>query len=381
MTVLDQMITRGHERVAFHHDPATGLRAIVAIHNTVLGNALGGTRRWYYETEEDAVYDVLRLSQGMTYKSAAAGLPMGGAKSVIMMPKPGYKPTEAEARAMGRFVDTFQGVYIAAEDVGVNTQFVDWMAAETKHVMGGEKVSTGGDPSPHTAQGVVNAMKAALKFMGKNVDFAGLTIALQGVGNVGYNVAKILNAAGANIIAADINPANLEKAVRECGVKAVSEAEILTTTCDILSPCALGGVIDGHVANQLNCAMLVPGANNVLDDPDEDAVILKSRGIVYVPDFIANAGGVIHLAGIYLGYNKQQLAQKVAEIEATSLQVLKDADATNATTHAAAVKLAERKIADGAKAKRGSGAGSGGGCGPQCGCSKEQGSSREMVAG
>jgi leucine dehydrogenase len=131
MSVFDQIIDRGHERVCFHHDPATGLKALIAVHNTVLGNALGGTRRWYYETEDDAVYDVLRLSQGMTYKSAAAGLPMGGAKSVIMMPKPGHKATEAEAHAMGRFVDTFNGVYIAAEDVGVNIQFVDWMAMET----------------------------------------------------------------------------------------------------------------------------------------------------------------------------------------------------------------------------------------------------------
>lgn len=379
MPVFDQIIERGHERVCFHHDPRTGLKAIVAIHNTVLGNALGGTRRWFYETEDDALYDVLRLSQGMTYKSAAAGLPMGGAKSVIMMPKPGAKAAEAEARAMGRFVDTFQGVYIAAEDVGVNTQFVDWMAMETKHVMGGEKVSTGGDPSPHTAQGVVNAMKAALRHLGKPADFKGLTIALQGVGNVGYNVAKILKAAGAKIIAADINQANLDKAVRDCGVKAVTEDQILTSTCDILSPCALGGVVDGHVANQLKCEILCPGANNVLDDPDEDAVILKGRGILYVPDFIANAGGVIHLAGLYLGYTNQQLAQKVADIEATALQVLADAESASITTHAAAVKLAERKIAEGAKAKAGNG-GSKRCCGG--GDCKEQDSSREqMVAG
>ena len=356
MPVFDQIIERGHERVCFHHDPRTGLKAIVAIHNTVLGNALGGTRRWFYETEDDALYDVLRLSQGMTYKSAAAGLPMGGAKSVIMMPKPGAKAAEAEARAMGRFVDTFQGVYIAAEDVGVNTQFVDWMAMETKHVMGGEKVSTGGDPSPHTAQGVVNAMKAALRHLGKPADFKGLTIALQGVGNV-----------------------NLDKAVRDCGVKAVTEDQILTSTCDILSPCALGGVVDGHVANQLKCEILCPGANNVLDDPDEDAVILKGRGILYVPDFIANAGGVIHLAGLYLGYTNQQLAQKVADIEATALQVLADAESASITTHAAAVKLAERKIAEGAKAKAGNG-GSKRCCGG--GDCKEQDSSREqMVAG
>ncbi len=356
MHVFEQIVDRGHERVCFHQDPVTGLKAIVAIHNTVLGNGLGGTRRWYYQTENEALYDVLRLSQGMTYKSAGAGLPMGGAKSLIMLPKPGHKATEAEARAMGRFVDTFNGVYIAAEDVGINTEYVDWMALETKHVMGGEKVSTGGDPSPHTAQGVVNAMKAALKFLGKKVDFSGLRVAIQGVGNVGYNIAKILTPLGARITAADINQTNLDRAVRDFKVQAVPPTEILTVACDILTPCALGGVIDGHLANQLRCEILCPGANNVLDDPDEDAVILKSRGVTYVPDFIANAGGVVHLAGLYLGYSKNQLASKIAEIEQTSLQVLRDAEPSG-STHAAAVKLAERRIAEGAAAKRENGVG------------------------
>jgi leucine dehydrogenase len=305
---------------------------------------------------------------------------MGGAKSIIMLPKPGHKATEAEARAMGRFVDTFQGVYIAAEDVGVNTQYVDWMASETKHVMGGEKVSTGGDPSPHTAQGVVNAMKAALKFLGKKADFSGLTIALQGVGNVGYNVARILSAAGARIIAADINKTNLDRTVRDCNATAVTEEQILTAKCDILSPCALGGVVDGHIANQLRCEMLVPGANNVLDDPNEDGVILKSRGILYVPDFIANAGGVIHLAGIYLGYSKQQLAAKIADIEQTSLQVLRDAE-SGTSTHAAAVALSERRIAEGAAKysvsnRKHNGGGTGGG-----GLRTQGTSTEELVAG
>lgn len=350
MTVFDQIVSRGHERVCFHQDPKTGLRAIIAIHNTKLGNALGGTRRWYYETEDDAIYDVLRLSQGMTYKSAAAGLPMGGAKSVILLPKPGHKATEAEARAMGRFVDTFNGAYIAAEDVGVNTQYCDWMAMETKHIMGGETVSHGGDPSPHTAQGVVNAMKAGLKHLGKPVDFSGLTVAIQGVGNVGYNVCRILAEAGAKLVVADINPANVDRTVREFKAKEVSPNDILTQQCDILSPCALGGVIDGHLAAKLRCQILCPGANNVLDDPNEDAVILKSRGILYVPDFIANAGGVIHLAGLHLGYSAKQLAQKIAEIETTAIEVLASSDSMS-STHAAAVSLADRRIAEGSAKK------------------------------
>jgi leucine dehydrogenase len=350
MHVFESIIERGHERVAFHHDPETGLKAIIALHSTALGNALGGTRRWFYETEDDALYDVLRLSQGMTYKSAVAGLPVGGGKSLIMLPKPGHRATEAEARAMGRFVDTFTGAYIAAEDVGINTQYVDWMASETRHVMGGETVSHGGDPSPHTAQGVVNAMKAALKHAGRKVDFKGLTVAIQGVGNVGYNVAKILTAGGAEIVAADINQNNLDRAVRDCNAQPVTDDQILHAKCDILSPCALGGVIDGHIAHKLNCEMLVPGANNVLDDPNEDAVILKGRGITYVPDFVANAGGVIHLAGLYLGYTTKKLAEMIASIEQTSLQILRDAEGVS-STHAAAVALGDRRIAEGARHK------------------------------
>jgi leucine dehydrogenase len=346
MRVFENIISRGHERVAFHHDPATGLRAIIALHSTKLGNALGGTRRWFYETEDDALHDVLRLSQGMTYKCAAAGLPMGGGKSVIMTPKPGVAATEAEARAMGRFVDTFSGVYIAAEDVGVNTQFVDWMALETRHVMGGEKVSVGGDPSPYTAQGVVNAMKAALAHNGRAPDFKGLTIAIQGVGNVGSNIVRIVTAAGAKCVVADINPDNVSRCVKQFGARAVAPTEILTTPCDILSPCALGGVIDGQLAHQLNTRIIVPGANNMLDDPDEDAVIVKSLGITYVPDFIANAGGVIQLAGLYLGYDDRKLAELIANIERTSLEVL-NATETARSAYEAAVTVAEKRIAEG----------------------------------
>lgn len=350
MHLFNNIISRGHERIAFHHDPATGLRAMIALHSTKLGNALGGTRRWYYETEDDALYDVLRLSQGMTYKCAAAGLPMGGGKSVIMMPKPGVAATEPEARAMGRFVNTFSGVYIAAEDVGVNTQFVDWMALETKHVMGGEKVSVGGDPSPYTAQGVVNAMKAALAHNGRKVDFKGLTIAVQGAGNVGTNIVRILSGQGAKCIIADINPDHVARCVKQYGAKEVAPTEILTSACDILCPCALGGVIDGQLANQLNTKMVVPGANNVLDDPDEDAVILKSLGVTYVPDFVANAGGVIQLAGLYLGYDERKLADLIANIEKTSLEVLK-ATETSRSAYEAAVAVAEKRIAEGSKNK------------------------------
>ncbi len=343
------MIQHGHERVAFHHDPATGLRAIIAIHSTALGNALGGTRRWYYESEEAAIYDVLRLSEGMTYKAAASDLPMGGAKSVILLNEQNQPGREAEARAMGRFVETFNGAYIAAEDVGVNTQFCDWMAMETKYVMGGEKVSHGGDPSPFTSLGCFNAMKACLKYAGKPVNFSGLTVCIQGVGATGYKLAKMLVAQGANVIATDVNKGSLERATKELGVKALpADGDLFATPCDILAPCALGAVLDTNVIRRLKCQIVCGTANNMLVDPDEDGAALKGRGIVYAPDFVANAGGLIRLAGLYVGLTEKQIDQKVADIETTTSTVLRDGESMT-STHAAAVAYAKKRIAAGAR--------------------------------
>ena len=345
MSTFEQMIDRGHESVCFHFDKATGLRAIVAIHSTALGNALGGTRRWFYASEEDALYDVLRLSEGMTYKSAAAGLPMGGAKSVILLPEQNALPTEAEARAMGRFVDTFHGTYIAAEDVGVTPQFVDWMALETRHVMGGEKVSVGGDPSPYTARGVINGMKAALAHLGLPASFKGLTVAMQGLGHVGSKVARTLIDAGANVHAAEINKPVLKKYADELGIVPVEDdRKLFTMKCDILAPCALGGVIDGNLARKIQAKIVCGGANNILVDPDEDAVLLKNAGVLYAPDFVVNAGGLIRLAGLYLGMTDTQLDQKVAEIEKTTAQILKQAESMQ-STYAAALAVVNQRLA------------------------------------
>lgn len=345
-TIFEQMVDRGHERLCFHHDKETGLKAIVAIHSTALGNALGGTRRWYYESEEDAIFDVLRLSKGMTYKAAVSGLPMGGAKSVILLPNRDQPRTETEARAMGRFVDTFGGAYIAAEDVGVDIQFIDWMAMETDHVMGGEKVSTGGDPSPWTAIGAFHGMRAALLQSGRSEDFSGVTVAIQGVGHVGLNLCKLLSDAGANIIITDINKTKVDLAVDQFGCEVAHPDEILRQECDILAPCALGNVIDGTMVEHLRCSILCGAANNILGDPEEDAVALKTAGIVYAPDFVVNAGGLIHLAGLHLGMTNEQLQRKSDEIFDTTVRILEDGeDATS--TYAAAVGLAKRRIAGG----------------------------------
>lgn len=346
MNVFEQMIERGHERVSFHYDEETQLKAIIAIHSTKLGKALGGTRRWHYATEADALYDVLRLAEGMTYKAAAADLPMGGGKSVILLPEPKFPMTEARARAMGRFVETFNGTYIAAEDVGVNAQFCDWMALETKHVMGGETVAAGGDPSPFTARGVVNAMKACLAAVGRPVDFADVQVALQGVGHVGFNIARILSEAGAKLTIADIDQEAVSRAVNELGATAVPIEEILTTKCDILAPCALGGMIDANLAGNLQCEIVCGAANNVLDDPDEDSAALQSHNILYAPDFVANAGGLIRLAGLYLGMTEQQINAKIEAIEATMQRILASASSAR-STHAAAIRYAKEKIAAG----------------------------------
>ena len=344
--IFNQLAERDHERICFHQDPETGLKAIVAIHSTALGNALGGTRRWYYESENDAIYDVLRLSKGMTYKAAISGLPMGGAKSVIMLPKKDHPRTEAEARAMGKFVNTFGGAYIAAEDVGVDIQYIDWMAAETPHVMGGETVSRGGDPSPWTAMGVFHGMRASLIHACRGDDFDGVIVAIQGVGHVGQNLCKLLTDAGANILVADIKQKNLDYVVDTYGCTPMDAKDILTAECDILAPCALGGSVDGSLVQNLRCSILCGGANNILDDPEEDAVALKTSDILYAPDFVVNAGGLIHLAGMYLGLSDETLQTKNDEIFDTTEQVLQLGENT-ASTYAAAFEIAEQRISGG----------------------------------
>ena len=362
MNVLAEMQSYGHERVAFHHDAKTGLKAIIAVHSTVLGNALGGTRRWAYATEDDALYDVLRLSEGMTYKAAASGLAMGGAKSVIIMPNSSHQPTEAEARAMGRFVETFAGKYIAAEDVGVSPQYCDWMALESKHVMGGNTVSHGGDPSPYTALGCFNSMKACLAHQGRKVDFANMTVAIQGCGATGYKLAKLLRQAGAAVLVTDVHVPTMKRAVEELGCVAIgNDRNLLEEKVDILAPCALGGALDAKTIANLNCSIVCGTANNQLRNPAEDGEAIAKRGILYSPDFVANAGGLIRLAGLYLGMTEGEIDQKITDIEATTAEVLKNAN--GGSTGAAAIAFAKAKIAAGAAKKQLSSASCGAGCG------------------
>ncbi len=346
MSTFEQMIERGHERVCFYQDPDSGVRVIIAVHSTKLGNALGGTRRWHYATEADALYDVLRLSEGMTLKAALSDLAMGGAKSVVLLPRPGHPSTEAEARAVGRFVETLDGTYIAAEDVGVTPQYVDWMGMETDHVMGGVCRSRGGDPSPHTARGTVNAMRAALAHLGQPTSLQGLTVAVQGVGHVGRHLVRLLTGEDARVIVSDIDTDRVASIVDEFGVTSVAPNRILTVECDVLAPCALGGVIDANLARRLRCRIIAGAANNMLDDPDEDAVALRNQGILYAPDLVANAGGLIRLAGLYLGLTEQEVDHKIDNIESTMATVLHEAESLP-STYAAMIAYANRRIAQG----------------------------------
>jgi len=345
LSPLNAMAEHGHERVCYHVDEETGLRAIIAVHSTRLGNALGGCRRWHYKHETDALYDVLRLSEGMTWKSACAGLAMGGAKSVILLPENDAEMSRDRARAMGRFIDTLNGTYIGAEDVGVSPEFTDWMLETTDHVMGGTGEGQGGDPSPHTAMGVVYGMQASLRQMGRD-QFAGLTVAIQGLGSVGTHLASLLHERGAELIVADHNEAKVRFACETFNAKPVAPSEILAVDCDVLAPCAMGAILDENTIDGLRTRVVCGAANNILRDPDADARRLTKREILYAPDFIVNAGGLIHLAGLYLGHTPEQLKVMIERIEDTTMTVFKMASDHETTGHAA-LALARKRVAEG----------------------------------
>ncbi len=363
--MFDAITERGHELVAMCHDRETGARAIIAIHNSTMGRStenpygvsLGGTRRRYYvdaakrygvSEDEAALDDVLRLSEGMTYKSAAADLPLGGAKSVILLPsrEAARRPTEAEARAVGRFVDRLHGQYIAAEDMNVDEQYIDWMARETSFVTGGKTKASGGDPSPWTAQGTINGIKGGLRYARGDASLQGVVIAIQGLGALGYKTARIAHGEGASLIVADMRQEAVDKAVAEFGATPADPNEITTTGCDVLCPCAIGQVINNDTIDKLQCEIIAPGANNVLADAAVHGPALKQKGIVYCPDFIVNAGGVIRLGGLWAGLTENEVDERVARIEQTVFEILKKGESMS-STHDAAIEFARQRIAQG----------------------------------
>ncbi|MFO7814425.1 MAG: Glu/Leu/Phe/Val dehydrogenase [Halanaerobiales bacterium] len=329
-----------YEQVVFNYDEASGLKAIIAIHDTTLGPALGGTRIWDYESEEKAVNDVLRLSKGMTYKSAAAGLNLGGGKAVIIG-DPDQIKSEGLWRAYGRFVQSLNGRYITAEDVNTTVDDMRIVAEETGFVTG--LPSTSGDPSPVTALGTFHGIRAAADEVYGSPDLAGKIVAVQGVGHVGQSLVRHLKKAGADLVIADIKQENIDTVVEEYGVKVVEPGKIYSVDCDIFAPCALGAVINDDTIPQLKCDIVAGAANNVLEEK-RHGDMLEERGIAYAPDYVINAGGVINVYDELIGYNRERALRRAKNIFDNIKKVFKISNRDKIPTYEAADIMAEERI-------------------------------------
>lgn len=301
MSVFDNIAYDDHERVLFCRDAETGLKAIIAIHSTALGPSAGGTRQWTYASADEALYDVLRLSQGMSYKNAMAGLNFGGGKAVIIK-SPNAEPDDALYEKFGEFVETLDGAYITAEDVGMSPQIMQIIASRTKYVTGlpASGGKAGGDPSPKTAFGIFRGIEAAVRFKLGRDDLDGTSIAVQGVGNVGYHLCGRLAGAGAKLLVSDIDTAKVERVCDEYGASAAPIDEVLFAEVDVIAPCALGAVFTAESIPRLRAPIVAGGANNQLET-HEDGQRLADAGILYAPDYVINGGGIINVACEYEG--------------------------------------------------------------------------------
>lgn len=338
MSVFSAPAWDGHELVVFGSDTGTGLRAIIAVHNSSLGPGVGGCRMFPYASDEDALHDVLRLSRGMTYKSALAGLPMGGGKSVIIG-DPRRDKTPALMRAMGDFVHAQGGRYVAAEDSGTGVEDLRRMATRTPHVSGIDDNEHGGDPSPSTAYGVFLGIRAAVQHRLSVATTEGLRVAVQGLGHVGYHLARHLREDGAVVYGADVNEANLARAVEALGVLPVAPADILGLEVDVLAPCAMGAVLNDRSIDTLRAGIVAGAANNQLATA-EDCARLQGHGILYCPDFLINAGGIIDVHYQRAGLPPAAKRAHIERISATLVEVLRRADASGQPSNAVAEALA-----------------------------------------
>ncbi|MFN2431925.1 MAG: Glu/Leu/Phe/Val dehydrogenase dimerization domain-containing protein [Gemmatimonadota bacterium] len=345
------MAAANHEQVVFCRDPASGLHAIIAIHNTTLGPALGGTRMWPYVSEEEALIDVLRLSEGMTYKAAVTGLNLGGGKAVILG-DPRRDKSEALLRAHGRFVDTLGGRYITAEDVGITVSDIEYVSMETSFVTGVSSIPGGsGDPSPVTAFGVYHGIKAAAKRVWGSAELKGRSVAIQGAGSVGGHLARDLAAEGARLYVSDIDPARVQQVVERTGAAGVPPEEIFGLDVDVFAPCALGAIVNDETIPQLRCRIVAGGANNQLAEDRHGDELLR-RGILYAPDFVINAGGLINVYSELQGYDAVAARSKARGIYDTLLAIFERAEADGIPTYRAAERLAEARIQDVSRAGR-----------------------------
>lgn len=335
----------GHEQVVFCHDKATGLRAIIAIHNTVLGPALGGTRMWDYATEHEALTDVLRLSRGMTFKASISGLNLGGGKAVILGDAKSIK-NEALLRRFGEFVNSLHGKYITAEDVNMKTSDMEYIRMETPHVTGlPESMGGGGDPSPVTAYGVYMGMKAAARKVFGSDSLQGKRVAVQGVGQVGMHLVEHLVKEGAQLYITDLSREKVKRIAQEFHVTGVGEDEIYDVECDIYAPCALGATVNDDSIGRLRCSIIAGAANNQLKDEVRHGYMLLDRSITYAPDFLINAGGLINVYHEHLGhYDRQRVLQQAEKIYDTCLNILDFAESSRISTQEAAITFAENRI-------------------------------------
>ncbi|EGO64931.1 Glu/Leu/Phe/Val dehydrogenase dimerization domain-containing protein [Acetonema longum] len=346
MGIFEKMEQHGYEQLVFCHDPASGLKAIICIHDTTLGPALGGTRMWPYECEEDAITDVVRLARGMTYKNAAAGLNLGGGKAVIIGNSRTDK-SEALFRAFGRFVQSLNGRYITAEDVGTTVEDMEHIRMETSHVVGlGGMARSSGDPSPVTAYGVWKGMKACAAEVWGTDSLRAKTVAVQGLGHVGYGLCRHLYEEGANLIVTDINEENVRRVVAEFGARSAAPDEIYGVECDIFAPCALGAIINDATLPRLKCRIVAGAANNQLKEA-RHGELLRDKKILYAPDFIINAGGVINVSDELRegGYNRERALKQVDGIYDIMEQVIAISKRDGIPTYKAADILAESRVA------------------------------------
>lgn len=349
--VFGQFSFDGHQQIVFCNDEDTGLKAIIGIHNTVLGPALGGTRMWNYKNEWNALNDVLRLSRGMTYKSAITGLQLGGGKAVIIGDAKTQKNDDL-MRRFGEFVNSLNGNYITAEDVGMETRDMDIIKEVTPHVTGvSESKGGSGNPSPVTAYGVYMGMKAACKYKFGSDNLKGKTILVQGVGHVGETLVKHITDEGARVLINDINEDRLHELSKKYGASIVLGNAIYNVDLDIYSPCALGATINDETIHHLKTKVIAGAANNQLANEIKHARILREKGIAYAPDFLINAGGIINVFGEIEGYTREESIKKTENIYNTTLEIFNLSDQENITTHQAAFNIAQKRINDHKKNK------------------------------
>jgi leucine dehydrogenase len=345
-SILDQLTSLGHKKVVFCNDPDTGLKAIIAVHDTTLGPGLGGTRMWNYATETEALEDVLRLSKSMTYKAAITGLNLGGAKAVIIGDSRNGK-SEAMMRSYGRFIKNMNGEFITAEDVGTNMRDMEYIRMETSHVTGvPESIGGAGDPAPYTAKGVYLGIKACVKEIFGTDMLAGRSVVVQGIGSVGEHLVELLRHENVEVFISDIDEERLRYVAAKYKAKPVDADKIFTIDADIYAPCALGATVNDRTIPKMKFSIIAGSANNPLADEQVHGKLLQERNILFAPDYLINAGGLINCYSELTGFGKKRTMQLTENIYEATRNVIKMSKKDNITTIMAANRIAELRIAD-----------------------------------